>query len=270
MTKKTMLPDLLRLTAPVREALDVLPAAMAVIGIGTDGQPVTVDLDGAPHVLISTCSGGGSSTILRTLTAQLLHHGAHALVLDMKRISQPWARELPTVTYRADVADIHDALVGLATELRRRIDVADRHGSDAGLLRLVVVFESGDATLRRLARHWENVRRPGDPKVSPALTALTDVLFAGAIARIHVLFDGDPTLSVLGPEGREQFSTVILGQVTTGTWRKFALAAGPAPKHRGRPHRGCVHVVRHGDTIRQAQVLTLTDPEALGRATGAS
>jgi hypothetical protein len=167
----------------VRETLDALPASMAVIGVGTDGQPVTVDLGRAPHVLVSTCGGGGSSTILRTLTAQLLHHGAHALVLDYKRISQPWARQLPTVTYRADVADIHNALVGLATELRRRIDVADRHGDDVGLLRLVVVFENGDATLRKLARHWETVRRPGDPRVSPAFTALTDVLFAGAMLK---------------------------------------------------------------------------------------
>ncbi|MGW0425257.1 hypothetical protein [Streptomyces sp. NPDC003015] len=267
MTKK--LPDLLRLTDPVRERLDALPSSMAVIGAGTDGQPVTVDLDGAAHVLVSTCGGGGSSTILRTLTAQLLHHGAHALVLDHKRISQPWARPLPTVTYRADIADIHDALVGLATELRRRIDVTDRNGDDVGLLRLVVVFENGDATLRKLARHWETVRRPGDPRVSPAFTALTDILFAGAMVRMNVLFDGDPTLSVLGPEGREQFSTVVLGRVPSGTWRRFAPAAGPAPKDRGRLHRGRVHVVQRGDTIHQTQVLTLTDPEALGRAAGA-
>ncbi|MFM9584153.1 hypothetical protein [Streptomyces caniscabiei] len=264
----TMLPDLLPLTAPVRATLDVLPASKALIGVGTDGQPVTVDLDRSPNILVSTIGGGGSSTVLRTLTAQFLHHGAHALVLDMKRISQPWARGLPTVTYRADVADIHDALVGLAAEVRRRVDVVDRHGSDVGLLRLVVVFESGDATLRRLARHWETVRGPGDPRVSPAFTALIDVLFAGAMARMNVLFDGDPMLSVLGPYGSEQFSTVILGRVPTGTWRRYAPAAGPAPKDRGRLHRGRVHVMQRGDTVRETQVLTLTDPEALMRATG--
>ncbi|MGW5679637.1 hypothetical protein ACWEV4_31935 [Streptomyces sp. NPDC003860] len=264
----TMLPDLLRLTAPVRETLDTLPASKALIGVGTDGQPVAIDLDDAAHVRVTTIGGGGSSTILRTLTAQFLHHGAHALVLDMKRISQPWARGLPTVTYRADVADIHDALVGLATELRRRIDVIDRHGSDVGLLRMVVVFENGDATLRRLTRHWETVRRPGDPQESPAITALIEVLFAGRMARMNVLFDGDPTINALGPEGREQFGTVILGRVPTSTWRRFAPAARPAPQHRGHLNRGRVHVVQ-GSTAHQTQVLTLTDPEALGRATGA-
>ncbi|MFJ1733069.1 hypothetical protein [Streptomyces sp. NPDC088254] len=44
--------------------------------------------------------------------------------------------------------------------------------------------------------------------------------------------------------------------------------AGPAPKDRGRPRRGRVHVVQGGDTVSQAQVLTLTDYEALGRVTG--
>ncbi|MFJ3043813.1 hypothetical protein [Streptomyces tendae] len=264
----TMLPDLLSLTGPVRETLDVLPASKALIGVGTDGQPVTVDLDRSPNVLVSTIGGGGSSTVLRTLTAQFLHHGAHALVLDMKRISQSWARGLPTVTYRADVADIHDALVGLAAEVQRRIDVVDRHGSGVGLLRMVVVFERGDATLRRLARHWETVRGPGDPRVSPAFTALTDVLFAGDMVRMNVFFDGDPMLSVLGPYGSEQFSTVILGRVPTGTWRRYAPAAVPASKDRGRLNRGRVHVIQHSDTVRQTQVLTLTAPEALGRATG--
>ena len=66
--------------------------------------------------------------------------------------------------------------------------------------------------------------------MSPAFTALNDVLFAGAMVRMNVLFDGDPTLSVLGLEGREQFSTVILGRVPSGTWRRFAPVAGPAPR----------------------------------------
>ncbi len=38
MTKKTTLPDLLRLTYPgLRETLDALPASRALIGVCTDG-----------------------------------------------------------------------------------------------------------------------------------------------------------------------------------------------------------------------------------------
>src|SRR4051794_1850506 len=129
-TTKTTLPKLLRLTDPrIREQLQALPASAVLIGLGADGQPVCADLDNeSPHVLVCNAPGGGTTTILRTLTAQLLRHGAHALVLDRKRVSHRWARELPTVTYRADIADIHDALVALAAELKRRIDHTDQHG----------------------------------------------------------------------------------------------------------------------------------------------
>lgn len=198
-----------------------------MISVDASGQPVAVDLDGAAHVLASTCSVGGRLTILLTLTVQLLHHRARELVLDMKWSSQPWARELPTVTYRSDVADIHDALVGRADELRRRIDVADRNGDDAVLLRLVVVFENGDVTLRRLACHWETVRRPGDPRVPPAFTVLTDVLFAGAMVRMNVLFDGDPTLSA---SGRKDASSS-----PPSSWGGFPPAPGAGSRRRPAP-----------------------------------
>ncbi|MFF4291502.1 hypothetical protein ACFY0R_40410, partial [Streptomyces sp. NPDC001633] len=111
-TKKSTLPQQLRLTDPgVREQLEALPASLVLIGFTPDGQPVCVDLDAeGPHVLVCTGTGGGATTILRTLTAQLLHHGSHALVLDLKRASHRWASGVPGVTYCRDIADIHDAL----------------------------------------------------------------------------------------------------------------------------------------------------------------
>ncbi|MFF7127192.1 hypothetical protein [Streptomyces sp. NPDC008240] len=47
---------------------------------------------------------------------QFLHQSAHALVLDPTRISHLWAKDLSTVTHRGNVAGIHDALVGLASD----------------------------------------------------------------------------------------------------------------------------------------------------------
>ncbi|AVH61709.1 MULTISPECIES: hypothetical protein [Streptomyces] len=260
-TAKTTLPDLLRLTDPgIRERLQTLPASEVLIGLGTDGQPVSVDLDTeSPHVLACTAGGGGTTTLLRTLTAQLLRHGAHALVLDRKRVSHRWAKGLPAVTYRADLADIHDALVALAAELKRRIDHADQHGDADDLPRLAVVFEGADHTLRKLTRHWDTVRQEDDPKTSPAVDALHELLFAGRQARIHVLFDGYPTAGTLGPGGHEQFSTVLLGRVPTSTFTRLAPHIGPAPK--ASTHRGRFHAVQ-GFTADQTQVLFLTDAEA--------
>lgn len=76
MTNTTALPKLLRLTDPgLREQLEALPASATLIGISTDGRAIAVDSDAAPHILVCSGTGGGSTTILRTLTAQFLHQG---------------------------------------------------------------------------------------------------------------------------------------------------------------------------------------------------
>ncbi|WEO92710.1 hypothetical protein A6P39_000405 [Streptomyces sp. FXJ1.172] len=76
--KKTALPKMLSFAAPdLREQIEALPASTALIGISTDGRAIAVDLDAeCPHVLVCTASGGGSTTILRSLTAQFLYQGA--------------------------------------------------------------------------------------------------------------------------------------------------------------------------------------------------
>ncbi|MEU5972023.1 hypothetical protein [Streptomyces globisporus] len=101
--KKTALLTMLSFTDPdLRQQIEAMPEGTALIGISTTGQAIAVDLDGeSPHVLVCTASGGGSTTVLRSLTAQFLHQGAHALVLDTKRISHLWAKGLSTVTHRA-------------------------------------------------------------------------------------------------------------------------------------------------------------------------
>lgn len=119
--KKTALLTMLSFADPdLRKQIEAMPEGTALIGISTTGQAIAVDLDGeSPHVLV--CTASGSTTMLRSLTAQFLHQGAHALVLDTKRISHLWAKALPTVTHRGNIAGIHDALVHLATELERRL-----------------------------------------------------------------------------------------------------------------------------------------------------
>jgi hypothetical protein len=77
MTTTTALPKLLRLTDPgLREQMEALPDSAALIGISTDGRAIAVDIDAAPHILVCSGAGGGSTSILRTLTAQFLHQGA--------------------------------------------------------------------------------------------------------------------------------------------------------------------------------------------------
>ncbi|MER8225388.1 hypothetical protein ABTZ58_33515 [Streptomyces sp. NPDC094143] len=258
MTNTTALPKLLRLTDPgLREQLEALPDSAALIGISTDGRAIAVDIDAAPHILVCSGTGGGSTTILRTLTAQFLHQGAHALVLDHTRIAHLWAKDLPTVTHRGNVAGIHDALVGLGAELERRTGL---DGDLDDVPRLMVVIDRADDTLRHLARYWETFRQEDDPKRSPAIAALEAVLYEGRAARIHVIYDGPTNVGGrLIPGAREQFATVILARVSAGTWQRLAPIVDPAPK--SSPLPGRVHVVQDG-TAHPAQAVLMTDAEA--------
>ncbi|WP_331763996.1 helicase HerA domain-containing protein [Streptomyces cyaneofuscatus] len=257
-TNKSTIPQQLRLTDPgVREQLQALPASQVLIGHGTDGQPVCVDLDyESPHVLVYSASGGGTSTTLRTLAAQLLHNGGHVLVLDLKRVSHSWARALPTVTYRRDIDDIHNALLGLSAEVKRRIHHADEHGDTADLPRLTVVFESASHTLRQLARHWEKVRQPGEVKTSPAVNAYEELLFAGREVRIHILVGAQSFSAALG---REHFSTVLLGRVAPRTWSQAAPQIATVPK--ASTHPGRFHTVQRS-TAHPTQVLLMSETDA--------
>ncbi|WP_163010567.1 hypothetical protein [Streptomyces dangxiongensis] len=153
--------------------------------------------------------------------------------------------------YCRDIADIHDALVGLQAELGRCIDHIDQHGDADDLPRLTVVFEAADATLRHLARHWDTVRGEGDPKTSPAIAALKELLFAGRQARMRVLLAGHLNRP-LGPEARENFSTLVLGRVTTHTWDRLAPHIDTAPQGNTQPGR--VHVVQ-GFSERRVMVM---------------
>ncbi|WP_329359660.1 hypothetical protein [Streptomyces anulatus] len=74
--------------------------------------------------------------------------------------------------------------MGLRAELQHRLAPIDQHGDVDDLPRLTVVFEAADSTLRQLARHWDTIREKDDPKTSPAVDALQDVLLAGPQARI--------------------------------------------------------------------------------------
>ncbi|MER5201092.1 pRL2-11 [Streptomyces sp. NPDC002755] len=256
--------------AKVRELVAKAPESAPVIGIGTSGKTVSVDLDAdSPHILVNASTGGGKSVILRCITCRMLHNGSQAYILDYKRISHPWARGIPGVTYCADIADIHDALIELGWEGRRRVRVADELGVDAMDAigpRLLILLEEVNATMKQLARYWERTRESGDPKVSPAIDALNEVLYMGRQVRMHVLLVAQSATAraLGGPEVREQFATRILARYSMNAWRMLAPEIHPAPK--STKHQGRAQVVI-GGTASETQVLFFTDAEAREWAT---
>lgn len=214
----------------MRDLVAKAKEAAPIIGFGAGGRIVSVDLDAeSPHILVNASTGGGKSVTLRCIACQMLHHGSRVFVRDTKRISHLWARGLPGVTYCADVADIHDQLIALGREGRRRTQVANALGIGADPKaigpRLLILLEEVNATMKQLARYWEKTRESGDPKVSPAIDALNEILYMGRQLRMHVLLVArSATARALGcPEVREQFSTRILARYSVNAWRTQVL-----------------------------------------------
>ncbi|PIB05111.1 MULTISPECIES: pRL2-11 [Streptomyces] len=257
--------------ASIRDLVAKAPESAPVIGIGTGGKTVSVDLDAeSPHILVNASTGGGKSVTLCCIACQMLRHGSLVYILDTKRISHPWANGIPGVTYCRDIADIHDALIELGMEGRRRVRVADELGigadPDAIGPRLLILLEEVNATMKQLARYWERIRESGDPKVSPAIDALNEILYMGRQVRMHVLLVAQSATAraLGGPEVREQFATRILARYSVNAWRMLAPEVHPAPKSTKHPGRAQVVI---GGTARETQVLFFTDAEAREWAT---
>ncbi|MFF4963249.1 helicase HerA domain-containing protein [Streptomyces sp. NPDC001222] len=254
----------------VRELVTAAAESAPLIGVGPQGIRVSVDLDAeSPHILVSASTGGGKSVITRTMAAQMLHNGSQLVVLDFKRHSHKWARGLPNVAYCRDIEDIHDALVALGREgHRRNIVVDDWEGEDEPDVgpRLALILEEANATVAKLKRYWSATREKADPKESPAIDALREILFMGRAVRMHVfLVAQSATAAALGgPEVRECFATRILARYTRNAWMMLVPEVQPIP--RSTRHVGRAQVVL-GGVAHETQVTFFTDSEAREWAT---
>ncbi|MET9183279.1 pRL2-11 [Kitasatospora aureofaciens] len=251
----------------VRALVAAAPESAPLIGLGPQERVVSVDLDSeSPHVLVSASTGGGKSVITRTMTAQMLNRGAFLAVLDFKRHSHKWCKGLPNTLYARDISDIHDALVALGAEgLRRNVLVDDWEGDEKDCpvgSRIAIILEEANATITKLKRYWAAVRdSKEDPKESPAIDALREILFMGRAVKIHVLLVAQSaTANALGgPEVRECFSTRILARYTRNAWNMLVPEVQPVP--RSSRHVGRAQVVLGGSAT-ETQVAFLTNNEA--------
>ncbi|MEU6696150.1 DUF87 domain-containing protein, partial [Streptomyces massasporeus] len=234
----------------VRELVATARESAPYIGAGPQGSRVSVDLDAeSPHILVSASTGGGKSVITRTMAAQMLHNGSQLVVLDFKRHSHKWARGLPNVAYCRDIADIHEMLVHLGTEGTLRnyaVDEYEGEGDAPVGPRMAILLEEANATISKLKRWWTANREKDDPKESPAIDALREILFMGRAVKMHVLLVAQSATAAAlgGPEVRECFATRILSRYTRNAWNMLVPEVQPVP--RSTRHVGRAQVVLGG------------------------
>lgn len=217
-------PEKVKLAA-IAPMFDSLPEHKFIVGFGPGDKSIVIDLDDdSPHIACSAGSGAGKSVLAMDIAIQVLRRGGRVTILDRKG-SHRWARGLTGVTYCTKPADMHAALIGLASlaDSRNSQAMEEDEGWDPGP-RHFVIFEEMNATIAQLRTYWENNREKDDPKTSPAIQGFRDIMYMGRSAKVN-LFGVAQMLTANttgGPEARENFGVRFLARYTANNWKMLA------------------------------------------------
>ncbi|MEU8047780.1 DUF87 domain-containing protein [Micromonospora echinofusca] len=198
------------------------------IGQGAGDRPVILSLrDDSPHIAVSAGTGAGKSVLAELVAVQVLARGGRVVILDRKG-SHRWALNLPGVDYCTRPAQMHDALVRLdaLADERNQLALHEPEDWDCGP-RTLVIAEELNATIGQLINFWADVRGKGDPKRSPAVSALANLLFMGRSAKVNVLAIAQmlTARAIGGPEARENFGVRCLARYTANNWKMLVPEA---------------------------------------------
>ncbi|WP_372412592.1 cell division protein FtsK [Streptomyces luteireticuli] len=233
-----------------------------LLGLADGDEPVFLPAH-LENVLVATPSGGGTTTVLRTIGAQALALGASLEILDVGGISHTWARKLPRAEVFTGLAAIHTHLLDSAQALRRRAPAAGA-GEWAG--RRVLLIENLYGLVQGLRHYWSLTRPESQLQEAPAVEALATVLVAGRAAGIQSIA-GNPRGSVPGL-GTVAVREVFPARLVAGTaalWSRIAPEIWAVPRTSLLPGR--MHHVAD-TTMTGLQALYLTDTEARALARG--
>lgn len=245
----------------VRQIIERAKESRPVIGLGPGGRPVAVDLDSeSPHMAVSAGTGAGKSNMLRVIAAQLMHHGASLVVLDLKRRSQRAFKGLEGVTYCREPAEIHRTLIEQAAEAMDRNRLADNYPDDVepAWQRRVILLEELNATMEELAAYWREDL--GERGPSPAIKAYRQILFMGRAVKVHILTSAQllTAQSAGGPAARAQYGTIVMSRFKPQGWKMLLPDITPIPKAGKHPGRGWVALGGEAD---ETQIIFMTERE---------
>jgi hypothetical protein len=219
----------------VAERLPRLAEWEFYIGQSAGDRPVILSLrDDSPHIAVSAGTGAGKSVLAELVAVQVLARGGRVVIFDRKG-SHRWALGLAGVDYCTRPAQMHDALVRLdaLADERNQLALHEPEDWDPGP-RTLVIAEELNATIGQLVNFWTEVRGKGDPKRSPAVSALANLLFMGRSAKVNVLAIAQmlTARAIGGPEARENFGIRCLARYTANNWKMFVPeAAMPRANH---------------------------------------
>lgn len=247
--------------ADLEAAFDRLTETQFYLGQTAANNPHIVDLDDdSAHIAASGGSGSGKSVLAQLPAVQVLRRGGRVVILDRKG-SHRWAIGLAGVDYCSRPEQMHDALLKLAKLADDRNQEHFDEGDDwRPEYRVLVICEELNATIGQLRKYWAQNREKGEPKASPAIDALGDILYMGRSALVNVLAIAQmlTAQAIGGPGARENFAVRCLARYTKNAWQMLVPeAAMPRPSR----VRGRWQIVSAGEAT-EVQVCYLTRAQA--------
>lgn len=200
------------------------------------GGVVRWDLgDDSPHAAIIGGSGSGKSELMAWILAQFMRGGAGVVVLDPKYSSHKWLMNVPEVLYCTEPAMVHDTVLWLDEELRRRGRLSQH--SDIAEPRIVVALEERNSMQSLLREYWRSIKAPGMPMLSPAIAALDRLAAQGRALNMHVVLAAQEGAKVdIG--SRTSFGAFALaGRLPQNVWRLVMGTGSRKPAISGLPGR---------------------------------
>jgi hypothetical protein len=261
---------------------DILPALeksnsnVIILGVGTHEAIESIDLDNeAPHVAISMGTGGGKSSLLRLIIAQLIRHGIQRIdIIDPKRISHNWAKHIPGVYIHRTMAEQMKAVHAFRIEMESRYDALERDDT-LRFPRHLMLIEEQNSWIQYAKQYWADYRNELDsaergktPRENPVIGDLGFILFQGRQSMMNVIsvFQRMSASASGGGDMRENYYAKLLARFSPQTWK---VLVGTTPVPRSSKVNGRAKFVL-GESDKWVQLAFITETEAQEYAARAS
>lgn len=159
-----------------------------LIGLGTGGAPVWLDFsDEIAHLGVSVGTGGGKSSFLRLVIAQLAYWGcADFPVIDSKLISLDGMESIPGMRVHRTTEDQWHAIGGQVKDMEERYQrlLADRRAEFP--VTAMLLEEQNDAAIEWRS-YWNQVKESKDPATPPVYSDVTKYMIKGRQVRKRVI-----------------------------------------------------------------------------------
>jgi hypothetical protein len=233
--KRSTIPDKVPF-ASVRDLIERAPESKILLGIAAGDEPFWLNFDSdSPHFLISAGTGGGKTSMQRSVGAQCLYKGHEVYVFDPKHLSHIWTRGRANVTVVSEPAAMHALFLELAGTLedrKRETDGLTYKDPIPTWQRQVVILEELSVAVADLRAWWQSPAGGSHKGEPPSIAALRKILNQGRFLMINIVaganrFDANKTG---GGDARDQYAWVGLAEHSKHVVEMLAKGAPVEPK----------------------------------------